>query len=525
MKLQHILLASLLAGALPGFAATEQAKSSTAVLFQSFHWHSANGAFYGDLQSKAADLKDLGITHVWFPPPSDAGSPEGYLPRQLNKLDSSYGSEGALTSAISVLKAQGIESVADIVINHRIGSTDWGDFTNPTWDCRAVVKEDEWTGKCGNKDSGDGFDAARDIDHSQAFVQIDIKSWLGTRLKGVGFTGIRFDYAKGYAPRYAGGYHDAMRPNFCVGEVWTDLDFNAVDAHRQGLLKYVEGTGGKCGVFDFTTKGLLNQALRYNEYGRLRDSAGKPAGGIGRNAQKMVTFVDNHDTGPSESCGVGQNHWPVPCDKVIQGYAYVLTHPGIPSVYAPHVYQWRLRDAIKALILLRNEQSITSTSEVAIQRAESGLYAAIVDNKVAVKIGPADWSPGAGWTLRTSGNQYAVWTKGKLAECTTVPVSFSIANAATLAGQNLYVVGNQTILGDWTPAQGFKLSSQGGDNNATWHGTVELPPATLVQYKYVKWDGSTASWESQQASASGNREVSTPACGSSAVPSADNFRF
>lgn len=423
MKLKYILLASLLVAALPSRAATEQAKSSTAVLFQSFHWHSANSMFYGDLKSKATDLKDLGITHVWFPPPSDAGSPEGYLPRQLNTLDSSYGREEALTFAISALKAQGIESVADVVINHRIGSRDWGDFTNPTWDCRAVVKEDEWPGKCGGMDSGEGFNAARDIDHTQEFVQNDIKHWLGSRLKGVGFTGIRFDYAKGYAPRYAGKYHDAMQPNFCVGELWSDLDFNAVDAHRNSLLEYVEGTGGKCGVFDFTTKGLLNQALRYNEYERLRDSTGKPAGGIGRNAKKMVTFVDNHDTGPSESCGAGQNHWPVPCDKVMQGYAYILTHPGIPSVYYPHVYQWQQRDAIKALIQLRKEEGLTSTSAVAIQRAENGLYAAIVDHKVAIKIGPTDWSPGTGWTLRTSGNQYAVWTKSKLA-CHSVPVHF-----------------------------------------------------------------------------------------------------
>ncbi|MGQ5522521.1 alpha-amylase C-terminal beta-sheet domain-containing protein [Chitinimonas sp. PSY-7] len=526
MKLKHIPLASLLAVALPGLAATEQSKSSTAVLFQSFHWHSANGSFYRDIQSKAADLRDLGITHVWFPPPSDAGSPEGYLPRQLNKLDSQYGSELELTSAISALKAQGLESVADVVINHRIGSTDWGDFTNPTWDCRAVVKEDEWLGKCGNADSGEGFGAARDIDHSQTFVQNDIKRWLGVRLKGVGFTGIRFDYSKGYAPRYAGLYHDAMQPSFCVGEVWTDLNFDNVNTHRQGLMNYVDGTGGKCGVFDFTTKGLLNQALHHSEYGRLRDSTGKPAGGIGRNAQKMVTFVDNHDTGPSESCSAGQNHWPVPCDKVMQGYAYVLTHPGIPSVYYPHVYQWRLRDSIKPLLKLRKEQGITSTSQVAIQRAETGLYAAIVDNKVAVKIGPADWSPGVGWTLRTSGNQYAVWTKGMTESCTTVPVNFSIANAATVGNQRLYVVGNQANLGDWTPAQGFKLNHQGNGNNATWTATANLPPTTQVQYKFVKWDGVTASWEGRQDSASGNRELVTPACGGLVAESTGgSFRF
>ena len=530
MKLQHLLRASLLASAvaaaLPALAATEQAKSSTAVLFQGFHWNSANGQLYGDLQAKASDLKSLGITQVWFPPPSDAGSREGYLPRQLNKLDSNYGNEAALTAAISALNGQGIHSVADVVINHRIGTTNWGDFTNPTWGCNAVVNSDEWTGKCGNADSGDGYAAARDLDHSQTVVQNDIKTWLSSRLKGVGFKGIRYDYSKGYAPGYAALYHDAMNPSFCVGEVWTDLNFNNVDGHRQLLVNFVDGTAGKCGVFDFTTKGLLNQALSYNEYGRLRDGSGKPAGGIGWWAQKMVTFVDNHDTGPSESCGVGQNHWPVPCDKVMQGYAYVLTHPGIPSVYYAHAYNWGLKGAIKAIVDVRKEQGLTSTSAVAIQRAEQGLYAAIVDGKVAMKIGPNDWNPGAGWTLRTSGNQYAVWSKSTGGGgCTSVPVAFSIANASTVSGQRLYVVGNQTTLGNWTPANGYALTAQGSGSNATWSGTANLPPATATQYKYVKWNGSSATWESNQATASGNREFTTPACGGSATRSDGSFRF
>ncbi|NQD36231.1 alpha-amylase [Permianibacter sp. IMCC34836] len=392
-------------------AATEQDKASSAILFQGFHWNSANGSWYANLQGKATDLKDLGISHVWFPPPSDAASLEGYLPRQLNVLNSSYGSETALKNAITALSNQGIKSVADVVINHRVGTANWADFTNPTWDCRAVTSNDEWSGRCGTADTGDGYAAARDLDHRQTFLQNDIKTWLSSRLKGVGFSGIRYDYSKGYGPGYAGLYHDAMAPNFCVGEVWTNLDYNNVDSHRQLLMNYVDGNGGKCGAFDFTTKGLLNQALSANEYWRLRASDGKPAGGIGWWAQKMVTFVDNHDTGPSASCSTGQNHWPVPCSKVMQGYAYVLTHPGIPTVYYPHVYDWNLRAGIKTLISLRKEKAITSTSAVAIQRADQGLYAAIINNNLAMKIGPNAWSPGSGWTLRTSGDQYAVWTR------------------------------------------------------------------------------------------------------------------
>jgi alpha-amylase len=597
MRLNTIASAALVAAtaicASSAQAATEQNQASSAVMLQGFHWNSwKSGTWYTNLGSKAADMKDLGVTHVWFPPPSDSAANEGYLPRQLNNLNSKYGTEAQLTSTISQLKSHGIHSVADVVINHRVGTANFADFTNPAWDCKAVVNNDEWAGRCGNADSGDGYGPARDIDHSYALVQNDIKTWLSSRLKGVGFTGIRYDYSKGYAPSYA------------------------------KMVNYVDGTGGTCAGFDFTTKGLLNRALGSNEYWRLRDSAGKPAGAIGWWAQKMVTFVDNHDTGPSESSGVGQNYWPVPPAKVLEGYAYVLTHPGIPTVYYPHVYDWGLRASIKALIGVRKTMGVTSTSAVTINVAQNNLYAAtIIGSKghVAMKIGGSDWSPGAGWALATSGNGYAVWTKSTTADTAapTVPgalrasnitssgvtlswnastdnvgvtgykifrgttqvgstagtsfnvtglspatgysftvkahdaagnhsassaalsvttagsgggtcsanVTFSIANANTTFGQNLRVVGSVAALGAWAPANGFGLTIHGTGANATWKGTRALPCGTAVQYKYVKWNGSTAVWESNQTTGSGNREFSTPAAGGAVTRNDGNFKF
>jgi hypothetical protein len=38
------------------------------------------------------------------------------------------------------------------------------------------------------------------------------------------------------------------------------------------------------------------------------------------------TFIANHD------CDSTQNHWPFPKDKVAQGYAYILSHPGEAAV-------------------------------------------------------------------------------------------------------------------------------------------------------------------------------------------------
>ncbi|MCK6550433.1 alpha-amylase [Myxococcota bacterium] len=512
-------------------AAEQQNTASTAILFQGFHWNSWRGGNgYDVLGGRAADLRDLGVTHVWFPPPSDAASSEGYLPRRLNVLDSAYGSEARLRAAISALSAQGIASVADVVVNHRVGTTSWGDFTEPTWGCEAVTSNDEWSGRCGAADTGDPYGAARDLDHTSFTVQNGIRTWLTSRLRDVGFTGLRYDYSRGYGATYARNYHDAFVPTFCVGEIWTDLNYDQVDAHRQLLMNWIDGTGGQCATFDFTTKGLLNRALSTGEYWRLRDSAGRPAGAIGWWAQKQVTFVDNHDTGPSESCSVGQNHWPVPCGEVMQGYAYILSHPGIPTIYSPHVYDWNLRAPIRALVQARRSMGVSSTSAVSIQRAEQGLYAAIVtgtSGQLAVKIGPNAWSPTGSWTLAASGSNYAVWTSGAPPTC-NVTVTFTIANASTTFGQNLYVAGNQAALGSWAPASAFALTIQGSGANVPWSGTVTLPANTNVQYKYIKQNPSTGQvvWESNQSTASGNREFNTGAtCNATLVRNDGNFRF
>jgi alpha-amylase len=178
-------------------------------------------------------------------------------------------------------------------------------------------------------------------------------------------------------------------------------------------MNWIDATGGRSAAFDFTTKGLLQQAVQYNEFWRMKDSAGKPAGAIGWWAAKSVTFVDNHDTGPSHPSG-GQNHWPFPSDKVMQGYAYILTHPGIPCVYWVHYFDWGHKAALNTMISIRKSKGITSTSAVSIQVADSSRYAAIItgnSGKVAMKIGYGAWSPGAGWTLATSGNNYAIWTQ------------------------------------------------------------------------------------------------------------------
>ena len=44
---------------------------------------------------------------------------QGYLPRELEVLDSAYGSETQLRHCLATLKAAGVLALADVVVNHR----------------------------------------------------------------------------------------------------------------------------------------------------------------------------------------------------------------------------------------------------------------------------------------------------------------------------------------------------------------------------------------------------------------------
>jgi len=349
------IVALLAAGMMTSMAATtqaatptQQAGGSTAIVLQGFHWNSANYAgpdWYNTLLNNVGDISTMGFTHVWFPPPSDSSAKEGYLPRQLNKLDSKYGSAAELTNVVSAFKNKGVKSIVDVVVNHRVGTTGWSDFTNPNWTTYSIVNGDECNCGLGNPDTGQGFSAGRDLDHKNVGeVQNGIVNWLNFTLKPVGFSGLRFDYVKGFGANYVGQYANAFAPDFCVGEMWPDsFDLNNLNANRQAIMDWINGTGSSCGAFDFTTKGILNDALANGNYWRLKATDGKPQGAIGWWPAMSVTFVDNHDTGPAESCGTGQNLW-----AVRLGAGRLCVHPvasGHPDRVLPAHLQLEPQDA------------------------------------------------------------------------------------------------------------------------------------------------------------------------------------
>lgn len=463
--------------------ATPFNNNSESVLLQGFYWDIyddlPSGLSYWDMMNyKAGEISANGFDMVWTPPPTHSSGWMGYHPRELNNLNGAFGSKNQLSNMIQALQNRGVKVISDVVINHRQGKTECdAEFTNPYFPTEWIVANDEWnpghsgcTGygsvtnwehsdnnrKGNNYDWGIPWDGARDLDHENPSLRDAIRHWmknvLGKGANGVGFDGWRYDLAHGYNGKWAGEYNEHTNAYFAVGETWFAVNDTSnpqsVRDGRQNIINWLDEAQGKSFAFDFTTKYLLNDVLggfskkdgQYYtnppsyEFGRLKGSDGKPAGVIGAWPGRAVTFVENHDSGPGTVCNGnnsnGQAHLALSCGHVGQAYAYILTHPGVPTVYWPHIenHGSSLRNEILDLMRYRKEMGVHSgngynDNPVTIHRAERNIYAATIQGhhgEIAIQMGKSSsecgsacfWQPpGSGWQFRRAGLDYWIWTR------------------------------------------------------------------------------------------------------------------
>lgn len=392
------------------------------MILQGFNWESYKNDWYKTLREQIPGIAEAGFTAIWLPPPSDAVSAQGYLPRDYYNLNSKYGTEAELRQLLAVMHENGVKAIADIVINHRCAHFQedgkWNKFGGRlAWDKSYICNNNPSFGGTGGHKPQEDYVAAPNLDHSQERVRKDITAWMKWLRNNVGFDGWRFDYVKGYAGEAVREYINGTVPLMAFGEYWDTCDYTDgvlnynQDAHRQRTVNWCDKTGGTAAAFDFTTKGILQEAMGRGEYWRLVDGQGRPPGLMGMWPSRAITFIENHDTGST------LNHWPFPWNHLGEAHAYMLTHSGTPCVFYDHYMNGDLQKSIKALLKIRKRIGIGNRSKIVVLKATNDVYAASIDKKIVVKVGSGNWSPQdtglqigqKDWKLATSGANFAVW--------------------------------------------------------------------------------------------------------------------
>lgn len=364
------------------------------VMLQGFYWDSYSDTKWTNLTSQADELSKY-FNLIWVPQSGWCNSTTdmGYYPRYWFDQRSAFGTEQELRTMISTFKAKGTGIIADVVVNHKNGVNKWCDFANETvkgknktysvkWDNTGYTQicnndeantdsRSEAKGKIkGAADTGLGDTGCRDLDHTNATTQQNIKTYEDFLLNEMGYTGFRYDFVKGYDPKYIKMYNEASKPKFSVGEYWHGaVTASKKDDHPFGGVKdWVDATDKTSAAFDFPMKYLIKGAFNDGNWKLLDKNLTSTLVGI--EPQYAVTFIDNHDTGEPHVNPDPQRA------NVEAANAYILAMPGTPCIWISH---WKpYKYTIKKCILARKIAGVTNTSSIVKSDGQDNGYVLIV---------------------------------------------------------------------------------------------------------------------------------------------------
>lgn len=458
------------------------------VMLQGFYWDSYSDTKWTNLTSQADELSTY-FKLIWIPNSGSCGSGNqmGYMPQYwFTNHNSSFGTEAELRNMISTFKAKGTGMIADVVINHRNGLTNWTDFPTETWNGRTwqigldgICCTDEVNSQSGQShgtgaaDTGDDFNGARDLDHTNANVQDNCKNYCKFLKDDLGYAGFRYDMVKGYGGQYTKIYNEYSNPELSVGEYW--------DSSYDKVAAWIEATGKTSTAFDFPGRYALVEAFRNNDMTKLVWNANgvtpQPAGMIHFGyAQYAVTFIDNHDTYRDDALS----------SNVEAANAFILCSPGIPCVFLPHYKQYK--GAIQRLIRVRNAVGLHSCSAVNVLKTSNDCYMAEVtgtNGKLVVKIGSSMDSP-SGYSnsdIVATGDNYCVWTTTEMGDDPDPVVTMP---------SELYIMGNLKQ-GSWQTNVGVSMTKNGTGFTAEDVELVAVADETKAFFTLVTALGTTGS--------------------------------
>jgi alpha-amylase len=332
------------------------------IVLQGFWWDYFN-ANYPDgwanyLAELAPRLKNLGIDAIWIPPTikNTGTNSVGYAPFdhydlgdkwQKNSVKTRLGDKDELLRMMAVMKANGIDVIQDIVLNHITGAgggssaggqdpsaIDDGQtnrYKNFRYACYSTPAQNETSGNylarqgrfpknwhnfypnannpCCTNDINSPFwgpdisyesnsfglssNATFNPQQTSDYMRIGIRDWLIWYKKQMGWDGVRIDAVKHF-PAYVS---EDVLWNLQNNAAWASgsSDMFAVGEWVGGITEmdgWANSVLNRAGTFDFSLRGALQGMVQ----GNGNYNIGSIPSSQQTNRQRTVPFVNNHDT-------------------------------------------------------------------------------------------------------------------------------------------------------------------------------------------------------------------------------------
>jgi len=366
-------------------------------LIQYFHWYyNEEQKLWQKAAAEAANLKEIGITGVWFPPAyksTEGDNSTGYDCYDLydlgefdqkNSIPTKYGTKDEYLKAIDALHDQQIMVLADVVFNHkaggdelekvpvkRVNEEDRTEYTSDVFEIEAWTKFN-FPGRKGkfsefiwDKSCFSGIDWAEDLKETAIF---SIQNEYGPGFEEVPSNELgNYDYlmfndiefrnkaVREELKRWGEWYYETCKmdgfrldavkhiaPDFL--NEWLDhmnakfekeffiVGENWVLDDVANLRSYVDITEGRMQLFD--------SMLHHNFYQAGKQGSAYDMSKIFQDTlveshpQLSVTFVDNHDSQPLQSLEAYVDFW----FRQISYALILFREQGIPCVFYPDLY-------------------------------------------------------------------------------------------------------------------------------------------------------------------------------------------
>ncbi len=361
-------------------------------MIQYFEWNAPDdGLGWKRCTAQADSLAKAGFNMVWLPPAFKGTSSKdvGYGVYDLYDLGefdqkgtvrTKYGTADEYKEAVKAFQDNGIEVLADIVLNHRMGADAvedvqvvptnpenrneiigkektiqaWTSFTFPgrdgkysdfTWNKDHFTGTDrdeatgengvylvsgkEWNAQTDPENGNYDYLMGADVDTQDPEVIAELHRWGRWYYDQIHMDGLRLDAVKHIGFDF---YRDwlkdirayAGRDLFVVGEYWSpELD---------RLTNYLDVQENAISLFDVPLHFHFREASQSDGNFPLRNMFDGTL--VGTRPDNAVTFVDNHDTEPGQALSSFVHEWFKPL-----AYACILLRPqGIPCVFYGDYY-------------------------------------------------------------------------------------------------------------------------------------------------------------------------------------------